>query len=393
MRGSLKQRSPGSWSLILEFGYVRDPQTGKSKRVQKWMTFRGTRKEAERRLNDLIHDRNHGTFIAPDKRTVAEWLTEWLAKAIKPRKAASTHRTYRHIVDKHLIPALGTVRLQALTPLDVESYYASRPKLSASTLELHHMVIHAALEAAVRSRLVADNIAKRVNNKPRAPEANVALLDHCWTADEAAQFLAAAKEAGAQPAALFAVALDSGARKAELCGLKWSDLELRSGRLTIQRQLLSRGRSPEFGPVKSKTPRTVDLAVETIDLLKAHKAHQARIKMRNRTAYHDLGLMFAKEWGDLYGRQDSLGLPLQVNNLGQREYARVVKAANVRPIKFHGLRHTSATLLLSAGVPAHVVAQRLGHKRVEITLGIYGHVLPSMQRDAAAKLAALLHRS
>ena len=255
------------------------------------------------------------------------------------------------------------------------------------------MVIHGALEAAVRSRLVRENVAKRVNNKPRAPEANVALLTHCWTAEEAASFLVAAKAAGPQAAALFALALDTGARKAELCGLKWSDLDTRNGRLTIQRQLLSRGREPIFGPVKNKTPRVVDLALETLELLKTHRADQARIKMRNRTAYHDLGLMFAKEWGDLHGREDSLGLPLQVNNLGQREYLRIVRAAAVRPIKFHGLRHTSATLMLAAGVPPHVVAQRLGHKKVEITLGIYGHVLPTMQRDAAARLAALLHQS
>jgi integrase len=236
-------------------------------------------------------------------------------------------------------------------------------------------------------------VAKRVNNKPRAPEANVALLSHCWTAEEAATFLMAAKAAGPQPAAFFALALDSGARKAELCGLRWSDLEMAQGRLTIQRQLLTPGRMPTFGPVKTKTPRVIDLAPETLALLKTHKVHQSKIKMRNRTAYHDLGLMFAKEWGDLHGREDSLGLPLQMNNLGQREYARIIKAADVRPIKFHGLRHTCATLLLSAGVPAHVVAQRLGHKRVEITLGIYGHILPSMQRDAARRLAALLHRS
>lgn len=80
------------------------------------------------------------------------------------------------------------------------------------------MVIHEALEAAVRSRLVGDNVAKRVNNKPRAPEANMVLLDHRWTAEEAAQFLAAAKNAGAQPAALFTLALDSGARKANCAG-------------------------------------------------------------------------------------------------------------------------------------------------------------------------------
>ena len=113
--------------------------------------------------------------------------------------------------------------------------------------------------------------------------------------------------------------------------------------------------------------------------------------MRNRAVYEDLGLMFAKEWGNLYGRQDSLGLPLQSNNLGPREFARVIKAAGVRPITVHGLRHTSATLLLKAGVAPHVVQRRLGHKKIATTLDIYAHALPSMQQDATRRLGALLH--
>jgi integrase len=128
-----------------------------------------------------------------------------------------------------------------------------------------------------------------------------------------------------------------------------------------------------------------------VDLLKEHKKHQATIKMRNRQHYHDLGLVFAKEWGDLHNRTDSLGLPLQVNTIGEREFGRLIKAAGVRRIKFHGLRHTVATLMLSAGVPAHVVQRRLGHAKIEMTLGIYAHALPSMQQDAAARLASLLH--
>jgi len=94
--------------------------------------------------------------------------------------------------------------------------------------------------------------------------------------------------------------------------------------------------------------------------------------MANRTTYHEHGLVFAKEWVDVRRKGETLGQPLQANNIGQREYAQVIKAANVRRIKFHGLRHTCATLLLQAGVPVHVVAQRLGHKKAEMTLEVYG---------------------
>ena len=154
--------------------------------------------------------------------------------------------------------------------------------------------------------------------------------------------------------------------------------------MTIRRTLLKSGREPVFGPTKTGTIRTLELSTETVDLLRDHKRHQAAIKMRNRQHYHDLGLVFAKEWGDLHNRADSLGLPLQVNTIGERQFGPLIKKAGVKQIKFHGLRHAVATLMLSAGVPAHVVQRRLGHRKVEMTLNIYAHALPSMQQEAAA---------
>jgi integrase len=176
-----------------------------------------------------------------------------------------------------------------------------------------------------------------------------------------------------------------------LCGLKWEDIDLEAGTVSIVRQLLKTGHVPTFGPIKNDMPRNVDLGVETIELLKVHKRHQAELKMANRTIYRDHGLVFCKEWGERRARKDFLGDPLQTNNLGEREFLRLIKAAQVKRISIHGLRHTSATLLLKAGVPAHVVQQRLGHKRIEMTLGTYAHALPSMQKDAARRLSALLH--
>jgi integrase len=167
--------------------------------------------------------------------------------------------------------------------------------------------------------------------------------------------------------------------------------DLGSRRCTFARQLLKAGPEPVFGPVKNKTPRTIELSEETVALLRRHRAHQAELKLANRDHYRDHGLVFAKAWPDLQRQRDTLGDPLQMNNLGQREYARLFRTAGARPIKFHGLRHSSATLLLSAGIPPNVVQHRLGHKKIEITLSVYAHALPSMQQDAAAKLAALLH--
>ena len=392
MRGMLKQRYRGSWSLVLD-DYETNPATGGRVRKRKWITFRGTRKQAERRLNELVHAADRGELVEPTKMTLGEWLVELLEKAIKPpRRTQSTYDESLRIVEKHITPKLGALRLQALKPLDLEAYYTGPTTLASASVAVHHAILHSALKAALRAGLVYRNVAALAENKPRARKGQSAdVLAHVWEAPEARQFLATAKAAGAQPAAFYTLAIDSGARKSELAGLKWSDLDVERGRLTIQRQLLKVRRDPEFGPTKTKRVRTIELAAETLALLKAHKSHQAEVKIRNRQHYRDHGLIFAKEWGDLHGRADSLGGPLQVNTIGSREFDRLIKAAGVRRIKFHGLRHTCATLLLTAGVQANVVQHRLGHANVTMTLQVYGHAIPSAQQDAAARLAALLH--
>ena len=238
------------------------------------------------------------------------------------------------------------------------------------------------------------NVASIVVGKPQIRRDHSDVSRNCWEADEAQKFLVAARAAGSRPAAFYGLALDSGARRGELCGLQWSDLDFEKGTVTFVQQLIETddAGAPVFGPIKNDTPRTVDLSTETIALLKEHKRHQAELKMKTRTIYKDHGLVFAKEWGERRNqRKDFLGLPLQAKHLGDREFASIIKAAGVKHISIHGLRHTSATLLLKAGVAPHVVQQRLGHKRIEMTLGIYAHALPSMQQDAARRLSSLLH--
>jgi len=161
----------------------------------------------------------------------------------------------------------------------------------------------------------------------------------------------------------------------------------------IVQQLLVPGAEPVFGPPKTGRPRTISLSPAVVALLRTHRQRQREFRMANGPRYHDHELVFAKDWSDLQRRSDCLGEPLQINNLGQREYAQIIKAARLRPIKFHGLRHTCATLLLQAGVPVHVVSERLGHAKVSMTLEVYAHVLPDMQSEAAATLGTLLHEA
>ena len=390
MRGSLRRRSTGTWLITLEFGYVTDAATGKKKRVQKYSTFHGTKRQAQDRLTDLLHDATHGTFIEPDKRTVAEWLDEWVDLAIKPpRRTPRAYETYRSVIACHLNPSLGTRRLQGLRVLDIKAMVAEKSALAPATLDKILTVLGSALKAAERSQLVARNVVALVANRPRSAGGHA--VDNCWTAQDAATFMRTATAAGPRQGAFYGLALDSGCRKSELAGLRWPDVDLVQGRILVRQQLLSGGRHPVFVPTKGKRARTIDLAPETVELLRAHKRQQATLKLRHRREFHDHGLVFCKDGFSVRRRRDTLGDPLSINNLGQREYAQLLAVAGVKPITLHGLRHTSATLLLAAGVPPHVVQQRLGHKRVEITLDLYAHVLPGQQRDAARQLGALIY--
>jgi integrase len=390
MRGAIRRRYGGSYSVIVDHGYQLDPATGVRRRKQKWYTVRGTRRDADAKLTQVLGELQNGDFVEPTKITVGEWLDRWLEERVKPALRPGTYDSYAAHVRLHLKPVFGDVPLQQLRAGHLTAYYG-KSVLSRSTLDVQHAIISRALKSAVRDRLITRSVAPDAEGRPKAKDGREDAKGHCWTADEARKFLAAAEKAGLQVSALFALAIDTGMRKGELLGLPWTAVNLEAATVTVDRTLLASGREPVFGPTKTGRPRTIDLNSETVKRLATHRRSQAELKMRNRGTYHDLGLVFAKEWGDLHGRKDSLGYPLGLSNLGQREFAKVVKAADVRPIKFHGLRHTSATLLLAAGEPVHVVSARLGHAKVTTTLETYAHALPSHGKAAAARLGAILH--
>ncbi|MBA3884574.1 MAG: site-specific integrase [Acidobacteria bacterium] len=390
MRGSIRRRYKGSWSLILDLGYATDPETGRQKRKQKWVTFRGTKKDAEKELTRLLNASDTGVFVEPSKLTLLTWLESWLRLTVEPTARPATLVRYQGIVANHVAKAtIGSIPLQKLRASHFEAYYATIP---AGSRPVHHTVLHRALRKAVKERVLLVNPADDLDHAPRRDRGrDEDAAKHCWSVIEAQTFLAAVKAAGGQAGAFYALALDTGARKGELCGLRWSDLDLEAGTLRIVQQLTRPGPEPVFGPPKGGRARTVSIAAGTVELLKAHRKAQAELKMRNRTTYKDLGLIFAKEYGDLTNRADMIGLPLQANHLGARQFDKLITAAKVPRITFHGCRHTCATLLLQAGEPVHVVSQRLGHSDPTITMRVYAHVLPDMQKQAAATMGAILH--
>jgi integrase len=365
-----------------------DPATGKPRPKQIWKTVRGTRKAAEKLLTDMLKAVDAGTHVDPAKLTVAAYLGEWIA-ATKAKWRATTLAKYEGIVRNHIAPsALGQMQLQTVRATHVEAYHASQTVDSTT----HHVVLAEAFEKAERDGLVAKNPTAHVDKpQPKHRKGFKTGQDAAWSVDEVRRFLDAARAAGPQAAALYAMAIDTGARLRELAGLVWDDVDMAKRSIRFRGQLVTGSSRPTFGPTKSGQGKTVIVTPTTIELLRQHRQAQNELRMRNRSAYHDHGLVFAKDWAHVKRQRDVLGDPIAANNINARELDPLIKAAGVKRITFHGLRHTSATLLLAAGQPVHVVAARLGHSDVTTTLDTYAHALPDAQAAAADTMGGLLH--
>ncbi len=383
MRGHLRKRSKGSWTIVLDVG--TDAVTGKRK--QRWIAVRGTKREAEAKLAKLIRAANEGSFVEPSKITFGDWLETWLA-SVSDRVRPRTHERYKSLIENHLRPGLGSVLLQKLRSTVIEDFYREKraASLSSSTRALLHVVIHSSLAAAERKRLVTRNEATLVENRPRQrdPADTSSILKNVWTPEDARAFLPVAREAGTQLGALFALALELGLRQSEIAALRWEDFNAERATLRVVHQL----RRGAFVPLKSGPPRPLDLSAPLVGALLLHRRAQAELKLRNGRAYEDRALILAVEFASGPAR---LGAPLTLPNVARRVFPQLIAKAGVKPITFHGLRHTSATLALAAGVSVKIVAERLGHSKTSITLDLYSHVVPSLSQDAAARIGAILH--
>jgi len=266
-------RSKDSWTIVLTVGRKVDLKTGKSKPNQKWITVHGTKREAEAKLAQLLHQYNTGDFVTPSKMTTGEWLTRWLDTYVihSSKKKVRTKETYRSVVEHHLIPALGSIPLQRLQPADIQEYYNKSP-LSPSTLEQHHAILHQALEVATKNeRLININPAAMVAEKPRGKE-NLDM--QLWNVEEARKFLAAARKRGTQCEAFYSTALETGMRKGELCGLKWEDVDLENRLISVRRTLIKAGPDPVMGTPRTGRGRAIAISPGLAKLLARHKAEQ-----------------------------------------------------------------------------------------------------------------------
>jgi len=337
-------------------------------RRRKWLHGR-TRAEVAEKLTQALHARDEGTLRPGRAPSVQEFLRLWLdGLSLEP----STLRGYEQVVRVHLAPAIGRIRLHRLTAIDVDRMLREKAGagLSPQSRANIRAVLRSAMSFAVRKGIVNRNVVMLSEPvKTRVYEA--AYL----TRDEAQAFLRAAK--GDRFEALYSVAIPLGLRQGEILGLRWDDLDLDAKQMRVNSQLqFVKGTGFVFKEPKWHSRRTIALPEITIRALRAHKVRQAAERLRAGTAWQDHRLVFATE----------IGTPVSATNLLKRSFKPTLAKAGIdRPVRFHDLRHSSATLLLTMGQPLTVVAAILGHSTTRVTER-YAAVVPELFQEAATAM-------
>lgn len=377
MRGCIKPRG-NKYVVIVTVGKKKN-KDGKLIPDQKWITC-DSKKQAEAKLAELINQVNKGEYIPDSKITMGEWLKRWLDVYVmkSSKKKLRTKESYKNIVENHLIPALGDYLLQKLKPIHIQNYYNVSP-LSDKTKSIHQAILYQALKVAmIQEGLIKENAAELVAEKPNGKKITHEM--QTWSKEEVKKFLVIAKSRGIKTECFYTLALETGMRKGEICGLKWEDVNWDTSIISIQRTLLKAGINPVLGTTKNNKTRAVAISKETMELLRRLKVEQNKLKLSQGTAFNDQGYIFTKKNGG----------PLQLNNIGENEFNKMIKEAKVKQIRFHDLRHTAITLMLEQGIHYKVVAERVGHSDVSITLNRYSHVSADLQKEAAQKIGSLL---
>jgi len=372
------RRRGDKWLVMVEMG--KDPATGRRRRASVTMS---SRRQAEAEEAKLRHEAAMGLDLEPTRITLAEYLDQWL-DAVRGNVAPSTYRRYEGIMRRQVIPYIGGVALSKLRPLHVQQVYARLRRggradgkaLSPRSLLHVHRVLSEALKQAMLWQLTPRNVCDAVE-APKASRGDIRAIGP----SEARELVEAALAEDSPYGDCAVLALHTGLRLGELLGLRWEDINLERGQLTVRRSLQHLpGREREFRePKTAHGRRTIPLGATAISVLDRLRRRQIGERLALGPGYRNEGLVLAT----------SVGTPLNDGNV-RRAFYRIASRAGVAPLRFHDLRHTHATLLLTRGVHPKVVSERLGHASIGLTLDTYSHVLPNLQEEAIRDFDAWL---
>ncbi|MEO8287123.1 MAG: tyrosine-type recombinase/integrase [Chloroflexota bacterium] len=350
-----------------------DPVTGK--RRQKRFTA-ATKRQVEKQVAALITAVENGGFSEAEvtKLTISHYMERWLASiegSVKP----ITKKRYGDIVRLHIEPTMGRTQLAKLSALNVQRLYSDKQAdgLSPTTVNMIHAVLHRALAQAMRWGLLNRNVTELVDLPREATPEYIT-----WNEAQVNTFLSTAQ--GDPLEAFWRLALLTGMRRGEMLGLRWDDIDMKRGTLSVQRTL-SRDAGGAFSlgtPKSAHGKRSIALPKSLVEAFRKLRVQQTERRLATK-GYQDHGFVFANEIGE----------PLHPNSVSYR-FKKLVAEAGVPPLRIHDLRHTSATLMLANNIHPKIVQERLGHSNISMTLDRYSHVTMDMQRNAADQLDDLI---
>lgn len=387
----------GLWCGELMVGYKPNGKADKRRVTAK------RQDDVRRKLDDLKARASTGLLgdSATGRETFGAFLERWL-ESIDGTMEPGSHRRHRDNIRRHIKPLVGHQKLSDLKSAHIVAMLAGirkgetlkavakqqadengrgrkkePAKPAARTVKYCYTTVRRALDAAVQWGMVPRNVARGVD-APKVPRVEITAMPPA----DVARLLETAEAAGDRHASLFTLAVLAGCRKGELLALRWDDVDLTSGRLSIRRALKSlKDGVPEFGdPKTARGRRTLKLSRDAMAALRMQRAQQAEDKLALGPDYTDLGLIFATP----------LGTPLDPDNLNKRLKAALKRAGLAEHYTFHSLRHSAATMMLAAGVSPKTAADRLGHHSAGFTLDRYVHALESLDEDAADRIQDML---
>lgn len=365
-----KRRSSGEGSVFER----KDVRAGKKNWVaqirlengKKKQLYYETEKEAQRGLRQALHDLEQGKLITERDQTMKQFLEYWL-EVHRKFVRVNTYRIYRQYLDRHVIPVLGHVRLQKLSPRHIKELYARdlNEGYAAETIRGVHRMLHKALSDAVQWNWVAANACDKA--KQPGP---VRFEIHPLTPEQAKTLMDTAK--GSRLEALLTLAVATGMRRGEILALRWSDIDFEEGSLQVRHTVNRAGKYGilENAPKTEKSKRRIMLPQFVLDTLKIHLTHSNELQVQAGSTWQNLNLVFSTDTGNFVEGTDLT-----------RRFKRLLKEAGLPDMRFHDLRHSAATILLGRGVHPKLVQELLGHSQMSVTMDRYSHVLPSMQRD------------
>ena len=355
--GSIYQRTDGRWvASITGEGNKRKELYGK------------TRKEVFEKLKKTQQEHQQGVLVTGPQQTMKQYLEHWLDEVHKPTIRLSSYTKYKGLLRRHIVPVIGHIPIQKITPQHVQALYSEKLKegLTARSIHSIHSILHKALDNAVRWGLVARNVCDVVS-QPRPLQHEIQPL----TKDQAVQLLEAVKAHRLE--ALLITALATGMRRGELLSLRWSDISFEKRSLQVCRTM---SRISGHGYVESETKtakgrRQILLPQFVVESLKQHRTRQLEARLKAGKVWQERNLVFCNQKGEF----------LDPSNL-LKMFHKLLAKAGLPDVRFHDLRHSAATILLNLGVHPKVVQELLGHSQIGMTMDIYSHVLPTMQRAA-----------